>query len=197
MKKLVAAVMLSVACAASWASSLTVAGATAVSFSDYNGQPASVTGAYTSGQLGALVANSAGVFSATYLGQESGYDNSFKFLDLLGQKLTEADALGKTITMNVNAGALGFKFSDSMGVDVTNGVAAPAWASFAILNGKCINSYGCFDYILGFNDSYTGDADYDDFVVGVKLSPVPLPAAVWLFGSALLGFVTLSNRRKV
>ena len=26
---------------------------------------------------------------------------------------------------------------------------------------------------------------------------VPLPAAAWLFGSALLGFVTLSNRRKV
>lgn len=29
------------------------------------------------------------------------------------------------------------------------------------------------------------------------LSPVPLPAAAWLFGSALLGFVSLSNRRKV
>jgi hypothetical protein len=30
-----------------------------------------------------------------------------------------------------------------------------------------------------------------------RVSPVPLPAAAWLFGSALLGFVTLSNRRKV
>jgi hypothetical protein len=30
-----------------------------------------------------------------------------------------------------------------------------------------------------------------------KVSAVPLPAAAWLFGSALLGFVTLSNRRKV
>jgi hypothetical protein len=27
--------------------------------------------------------------------------------------------------------------------------------------------------------------------------PVPLPAAAWLFGSALLGFVSLSNRRKI
>jgi hypothetical protein len=27
--------------------------------------------------------------------------------------------------------------------------------------------------------------------------PVPLPAAAWLFGSALLGFVSLSNRRRV
>ena len=28
-------------------------------------------------------------------------------------------------------------------------------------------------------------------------SPVPLPAAAWLFGSALFGFISLSNRRKV
>lgn len=30
-----------------------------------------------------------------------------------------------------------------------------------------------------------------------SVSAVPLPAAVWLFGSALAGFMTLSNRRKV
>jgi hypothetical protein len=29
------------------------------------------------------------------------------------------------------------------------------------------------------------------------VSAVPLPAAAWLFGSALFGFVTLSNRRKI
>jgi hypothetical protein len=33
------------------------------------------------------------------------------------------------------------------------------------------------------------------FVAGP--SPVPLPAAVWLFGSALVGFVTVSNRRRI
>lgn len=31
----------------------------------------------------------------------------------------------------------------------------------------------------------------------VSLNAVPLPAAAWLFGSALLGFVSLSSRRKV
>jgi hypothetical protein len=30
-----------------------------------------------------------------------------------------------------------------------------------------------------------------------KVSPVPLPGAVWLFGSALFGFISLSNRRKI
>jgi hypothetical protein len=29
------------------------------------------------------------------------------------------------------------------------------------------------------------------------ISAVPLPAAVWLFGSALISFITLSNRRMV
>ena len=31
----------------------------------------------------------------------------------------------------------------------------------------------------------------------ISLNPVPLPAAAWLFGSAIIGFVSLSNRRKV
>lgn len=35
------------------------------------------------------------------------------------------------------------------------------------------------------------------FIAGPEVSTVPLPAAAWLFGSALLGFVSLSNRRKV
>ncbi len=45
---------------------------------------------------------------------------------------------------------------------------------------------------------FTGDAEgvfggaYD-----VTVSAVPLPAAAWLFGSALLGFVTFSARRNV
>jgi hypothetical protein len=35
-------------------------------------------------------------------------------------------------------------------------------------------------------------SDYD-----LKVTAVPLPAAVWLFGSALLGFISYSARRKV
>ncbi len=38
-----------------------------------------------------------------------------------------------------------------------------------------------------------GKSDSDSFAN----TTVPLPAAAWLFGSALLGFVSLSNRRKV
>lgn len=39
-----------------------------------------------------------------------------------------------------------------------------------------------------------GSNDSDGFV---NVSAVPLPAAAWLFGSALFGFMMVSNRRKV
>jgi hypothetical protein len=56
--------------------------------------------------------------------------------------------------------------------------------------------------IVGFNDNGLrrggiagGDADFDDMIVA--MSQVPLPSAVWLFGSALIGFMTMANRRKL
>ncbi|MCU7887858.1 MAG: VPLPA-CTERM sorting domain-containing protein [Candidatus Thiodiazotropha sp. (ex Lucinoma aequizonata)] len=36
---------------------------------------------------------------------------------------------------------------------------------------------------------------YSDY--SFKIQAVPLPAAAWLFGSALIGFVSFSRRRKV
>jgi hypothetical protein len=57
---------------------------------------------------------------------------------------------------------------------------------------------GAGDYIFtisGFALNVTDtkiSSDYD-----LTMSAVPLPAAAWLFGSALLGFVSYSRRRKV
>ena len=50
------------------------------------------------------------------------------------------------------------------------------------------------DYIFTFSGFAldSASADYD-----LTMSAVPLPAAAWLFGSALLGFVSYSRRRKV
>lgn len=36
-----------------------------------------------------------------------------------------------------------------------------------------------------------------ELTIGSTVPPVPVPAAVWLFGTALIGFVGLSRRRKV
>ncbi|QJB55313.1 VPLPA-CTERM sorting domain-containing protein [Pseudodesulfovibrio sp. zrk46] len=50
--------------------------------------------------------------------------------------------------------------------------------------------------LLGFNDSNNGvDLDYDDFViVARKTSATPIPGAVWLLGSGLVGLVGLRRR---
>jgi len=198
MKKVIASVVLSIASLAAWGSSLSVINGSTVNFTGYNGQPASITGAYSTGQLGALSADVAGKLEVTYLGQESGYINNFWFLPQSNGGLAETNLPGKTISMNINPGVIGFEFTDNHSALVINGNGSnTGWASFAILAGKTINPYGAFDYILGFNDGYIGDADFDDFVVGVRLSPVPLPAAAWLFGSALLGFIGVSTRRRV
>ncbi len=49
-------------------------------------------------------------------------------------------------------------------------------------------------YILG-NNSVGGNSDYS-YKISFA-SAVPVPAAVWLFGTALIGFVGMSRRRKV
>jgi len=47
----------------------------------------------------------------------------------------------------------------------------------------------------GFN--LTGDGGTWDYEIQFSVSPVPVPAAVWLFGTALVGLVGFSKRRKV
>lgn len=125
------------------------------------------------------------------------YTDSLNEFDSLISK----NHLGRTISTQVNAGLLEFWFRDSTGGWVSDTSGSDGKSDFAVFTyaaNKCFTSYGCFDFILGFDDSGGGlDRDFDDFMVGIKLSPVPLPAAVWLFGSALIGFVMVSNRRKV
>lgn len=56
----------------------------------------------------------------------------------------------------------------------------------AALNGWVIkNEYNITFYKNAYKQDY------------VSVQPVPVPAAAWLFGSALIGFVTISNRRRV
>jgi hypothetical protein len=59
-------------------------------------------------------------------------------------------------------------------------------------------SLGSGEYIFtisGFALNAIDDATASDY--DLTMSAVPLPAAAWLFGSALLGFVSYSRRRKV
>lgn len=189
--------LLASTCGAVQASNLQVANSSMVTFSNYDGQPLLATGAENHGLWGALVTTSAGTFSATYLGNESGYVDSFAF-GFGNGSLLESNKLGATVSQSVGAGTVSFSFSDNSGLGHTfkNGDKQQQYFGFAILDGQT-NRYGTFDYILGFNDSYTGDADYDDFVIGVNFVPAPVPEpetyAMMLAGLGLLG---LSVRRR-
>jgi hypothetical protein len=44
-------------------------------------------------------------------------------------------------------------------------------------------------------DDVTHDRDYDDLVI--RVSAVPVPAAVWLFGTAMLGLFGLRRKDKM
>jgi hypothetical protein len=48
-----------------------------------------------------------------------------------------------------------------------------------------------FDFVSGIG--FGGDDLYFTQIA----SPIPLPAAAWLFGTALIGFVGYSRRRKI
>ena len=165
-------------------------------------QPKNVTGDKNAGNYAALQTNGAGTFTATYLGQDSGYLDGFKFVTT-GGLLDETKALGTTISQWVNsAGVVDFQFFDSKGASINNGDAPGKYLSFALLkNGPGSpfaesNAYGNFQYLLGFNDSAKSDADFNDYVVGVNfVSAVPLPAALPLMASAV-GLIGVGMRRR-
>jgi PEP-CTERM motif len=177
-------------------SGLTIVNKTSIPrFSFYNGQPATVTGVLSRGSFGALSAKEAGIFYATFLGQESGFVNQYSLS--LNSALLETNALGTTISKQVAPGIISFTFSDDKGGVFSNGQTQNSVLGFAIIDGQT-NRFGKFDYILGFNDSFGKDADYDDFVVGVRFVAAPIPEpetyAMMFAGLGLIGFA--ARRRK-
>jgi hypothetical protein len=61
-----------------------------------------------------------------------------------------------------------------------------------------VNLGGGANLAVSFDGGHTGarDADLEDNFIG-SLSVVPVPAAFWLFGAALIGFIGFSRRTTV
>jgi hypothetical protein len=148
-------------------------------------------GAFTTGSEGSFMANTGGSFTLTYLGQESAFSDGIR-VGVGGSQLTELNHVGDSITGAMTAGtALNFTFFGSDGMSVTNGVIPPDMnPSFALLGTNVVTNRGTFQYIVGYNDSANHD-DWDDFVVGINVAPVPEPQtyALLLAGLGAIGFV--------
>ena len=161
------------------------------------------TAIYTSGNSGTLIANTAGFFEATYLGQVAGFPNQYSSNGMsffgnnvpLGSGYTAAGtSLGG---MSVSAGStVAFSFIDGGdGSTFANGQANTAVQGFIFLDAAVWNAIHstAYDFLIGYNDTANVNADYDDYVVGV-VNHVPVPAALPLMASAL-GMFGVSRRK--
>jgi hypothetical protein len=185
-------------------------------FNDYNLSP-NTTGNRNVGQFGSFSINGTGggTFSATYLGDESGYDNRYIQNLSLGNQVLNENTLGKTVSANISGPGLidfGFYSTGLSNSAFDNGDIASRILGFVVLKeyvgrGQSVlnagynnnTSFGLFDFLIGFNDKYTGDADYDDYVIGIKYTPnaVPSPSALPLMATAIGLFGFAANRRRV
>ena len=204
MKQLFVAVALSAVALAAQAQ-VTFSGGTArANFPNYDPTGPAGTLAPTGGFEDAAINTTAGTLTATFLGFEALNIDTFTFSMGAFGTLNNRQALLSTISGFVNGGALNFRFEDMTGGGIGNG-GNPGidFLSYAVLGDFRQGTFfadtlgGTYDLILGFNDGLRVDADYDDIVIGLKVTPIPEPEtyALMLAGLGALGFISRRRRK--
>ena len=166
----------------------------------------------------AVVSTTYALYTVTWYlaGAESGFVNTFT---APGVTFNEADQnnnlslsnqpgpILEGTSTNQTASTLIFTLSDNNGDSVTNGTGNPAQGNgvasmvFSFLSDP--SNLGVWSlqaaasdwFMIGFNDNGGGDDNHDDIMVVGHVTPVPLPAALPLFGAGL-GFLGLLARRR-
>jgi len=202
---------------------VTITGGSSITTSNSGAQTNNVLGAGYVMQDNAVLATTGPNARIEYffLGSESGWTNTL--VTPFGSH-AESDGYpgvwpGNALFSGVQAaaGAVDLKFSSSgfAGFLTQGGGNASRSIAFAFLDpgclgagtmvGKstCVSSSEVRDalgraYVLfALDDSGAGpDDNHDDYVGYMRVSQVPLPAAVWLLGSGLLGLFAVGRRRK-
>jgi len=142
-----------------------------------------------------------GFVTFSYIAAESGFTNSFHSGS---DSITEDndsfnfDGYGNKITIEVSPGdVLDFSFQSATASALTpvDNASGNNLEGLGIMTGN-----GLSELVLGYNDNITlsgpgMDADYDDMLVRADFVAAPVPAAVWLFGSGLLGLIGAARRK--
>lgn len=177
---------------------------------------------FSQGWVGAKVAwtgaQPSGGWSFEYLGKQASWNNLFQFTDGEGGWTTifANNDYATTTADQIMAGGLvastavntfGFRFmtrakSDgtlsSSSKTITDATNAVGMAPLSVNFFATIEEGGSL--ILWLDDgSGTPDFDFSDMgirITAVPITAVPVPAAGWLFGSALLGMISAARRRQ-
>jgi len=207
LKRILTAIALA-AVAVSASAQVTFAGGTAQAITGTY-DPTGTTSIQTGGLRNATLSTTAGVLTATFLGFEALDTDTYTFSAASGTMSNKTAIPNVTnIFGNVAAGLLNFTFADLFaGTTVGNGGSgggAGMFNSYMVFGtgaGAAFTPYtgpgGAYDLVLGFNDSLQVDGDYDDFIVGLKVTAVPEPEtyALMLAGLGAVGFLARRRRR--
>jgi hypothetical protein len=204
MKRIILAVALA-GVAASASAQVTFSGGTDQLITGvYN--PSGTTSVQTGGKRDAMLSTTAGILTATFLGFEA--LDTDTFLTMVSGTLSNKTAIPDVSKLSgiVPAGPLGFTFGDLfLGASVSNGGGGGGsglFDSYIVLGTGTGSSFvpytkgGLYDLVIGFNDSAQVDGDYDDFVIGLAVTPVPEPEtyALMFAGLAAVGFIVRRRR---
>lgn len=141
----------------------------------------------TQGYNGQLTALNDTVFRVTYLGKEASNQNFF--MQSAGFYFnTDTAVVGESYDFVITAGVVDFGFTGNAGLSASN-LGTNINNIFYLLDKGQKGSF-----IIGFNDGGSDDIDADDLVV--RVSSVPVPAALPLLATAFGAFGIARRRNK-
>lgn len=125
--------------------------------------------------------------------------------DLVASVFDDGSLLGGTLSIGGTVAGLGFNSGTLLTGDLTaigfNQANDPLEFLFSVTGGDAAGLYsaGLGGIILGnagFGGNWTGNFSSNPFAAVADVGVVPVPAAVWLFGTALVGLLGIGGHRR-